>query len=89
MLHLLTLAVFVWSPSAYEALKSFNIFQLPSRTTLQSYTGVFLHEAGASLDTIAKQTEIFVSICEREGKSVPQSDGVLTSDEVKVITGLF
>ena len=72
--------MFVRSPSAYEALKSFNILQLPSRTTLQSYTGAFLHEAGASLDTIAKQTEIYrayVSTYEREGKSVPQSDGVL------------
>ena len=65
--------MFVRSPSAYEALKSFNILQLPSRTTLQSYTGAFLHEAGASLDTITKQTEIYrayVSTCKREGKSV-------------------
>ena len=62
------------------------------RTTLQSHTGAFLHEAGASLHTIAKQTEIYhayVSTCEREGKSVPKSDGVLIFDEVKVITGLI
>ena len=92
IMHLLALAIFVRSPSAYEALKSFNILQLPSRSTLQSYTGAFLHEAGASLDTIAKQTEMYrayISTCEREGKSVPQSDGVLIFDEVKVITGLI
>ena len=80
------------SPSAYEALKNFNILQLPLCTTLQSHTGAFLHEAGASLHTIAKQTEIYhayVSTCEREGKGVPKSDGVLIFDEVKVITGLI
>ena len=84
--------MYVRSPSAYEALKSFNILQLPSHTSLQSYTGAFLHEAGASLDTIVKQTEIYrayICTCEREGKSVPQSDGVLIFDEVKVITGLI
>ena len=83
--------MFVRSPSAYEALKSFNILRLPSRTSLQSYTGAFLHKAGAYLDAIAKQTEIYhayISTCER-GKSVPQSDGVLIFDKIKVITGLI
>ncbi|MCG8622792.1 MAG: hypothetical protein MJE68_12450 [Proteobacteria bacterium] len=41
------LAVFVRSPAAYEALKSFNILQLPSRATLQEYTGAFLDSPGA------------------------------------------
>ena len=30
------------SPSAYGALKSFGLLQLPSRSTLQEYTGAFL-----------------------------------------------
>ena len=34
------LAVFVRS-AAYEALKGFGLIQLPSRATLQAYTGVF------------------------------------------------
>ena len=42
----LALAVFVRSPAAYEALKSFNILQLPSRATLQAYTGALLDNLG-------------------------------------------
>ena len=40
------LAIFVRSPAAYEALKSFKLLQLPSRSTLQTYTSAFLDEAG-------------------------------------------
>ena len=42
------LAIFVRSPAAYEALKSFKLLQLPSRSTLQMYTSAFLDEAGNS-----------------------------------------
>ena len=42
----IALAVFVRSPAAYEALKSFKLLQLPSRATLQSYTGAFLDDPG-------------------------------------------
>ena len=38
--------MFVRSPAAYEALKSFKLLQLPSRATLQSYTGAFLDDPG-------------------------------------------
>ena len=31
--------VYTRSPAAYNALKSFGLIQLPSRTTLQAYTG--------------------------------------------------
>ena len=48
------LAVFSRSPAAYEALKSFNILQLPSQATLQSYTA-FLHEQGAGYHCISEQ----------------------------------
>ena len=58
----LALAVFVHSPSAYEALKSFDVLHLPSRSTLQAYTGAFLHEAGAALQSIAQQVEKFKSL---------------------------
>ena len=86
------LAVFVRSPAAYEALKSFNILQLPSRSTLQSYTGAFLHEAGAAAESIAKQVQMYeasIAKCKREGKLTPQSDGALIFDEVKVVSGLI
>lgn len=42
------LAIFVRSPAAYKALKSFKLLQLPSRSTLQMYTSAFLDEAGNS-----------------------------------------
>ena len=57
MLFLSALAVFVRSPTAYEALKSFGILQLPARSTLQAYTGCFLHESGAIWESISKQVE--------------------------------
>ena len=84
--------MFVRSPAAYEALKSFNILQLPSRSTLQAYTGAFLHEAGAAAESIAKQVKMYaasVPKCKKEGKLTPQSDGTLIFDEVKVISGLI
>ena len=56
---ILALAVFVRSPAAYKALKSFSILQLPSRATLQAYTGDFLHEAGAAVESIGKQVEVY------------------------------
>jgi len=85
------LAVFVRSPVAYEALKSFNIFQLPARNTLQAYTGCFLHEGGASWDSIAKQVEMFQQLKESQkvGKLEPLADGVLIFDEVEVISRLM
>ena len=44
--NLTALAVYVRSPAAYEALKSFNLLQLPSKATLQAHTGAFLDEPG-------------------------------------------
>ena len=83
--YLLVLAVFVGSPSAYEALKSFSILQLPSWATLQSYTGAFLHEPGASSQSIARQAKVYKSFqAERvkQGQHEPKVDGVLIFDEV-------
>ena len=79
-------------PTAYEALKSFNIMQLPSRTTLQSYTGAFLHEAGACNESISKQVtecKSFCCSCKAKGDTSPMSDGTLIFDEVKVISSLL
>ena len=59
IIHFAALAVFIRSPAAYEALKHFNILSLPSRSTIQAYTGAFLHEAGASRDSILKQVESY------------------------------
>lgn len=76
------------SPAAYEALKNFNILQLPSRATLQAYTGAFLHEA--AVESIGKQVEsyrIFQQSCEHKPR--PKNAGVLIFDEVKVVSSLM
>ena len=73
-------------------MKSFEILKLPARSTLQAYTGCFLHEGGASWESISKQTELFgqfKSSCEGSGKLVPKANGVLIFDEVKVISRLM
>ena len=88
----LALAVFIRSPAAYEALKSFDILQLPSRATLQAYTGAFQHEAGAATESISKQVEryrIFQKSCEAEKKRMTLPTGVLVFDEVKVVSSLM
>lgn len=43
---LIALAVYVRSPAAYDALKSFKILQLPCKATLQAYTGAFMDNPG-------------------------------------------
>ena len=89
---ILALAVFTRSAAAYEALKSFKILQLPSRSTLQSYTGAFLHEAGASSSCIAGQVTnfmIYKDECLKNGKRETKGDGVLIFDEVKVVCQLM
>lgn len=92
MYLLIALAVYVRSPAAYEALKSFDILQLPARSTLQAYTGAFLHEPGASCESIKDQIAQFVLYCQqrqKDGKKESQKDGVLIFDEVKVINRLM
>lgn len=86
------LAIFTRSPAAYEALKSFDVLQLPSRSLLQSYTGAFLHNPGTNSKCIADQVAqyvLFKAECEKLGKHSPKSDGVLVFDEVKVACQLM
>ena len=89
---LVALAVYVRSPAAYEALNSFNVLQLPSKSTLQSYTGAFLHDSGACNDSIiiqVTQYKAFCQSCQDKGGVLPMSDGVLIFDEVKVISSMI
>lgn len=90
--NIIALAVYIRSPAAYEALKSFGVLQLPCRATLQSYTGAFLHEAGANSSCIEAQVAQFLLHCQKrvsEGKKESMKDGVLIFDEVKVINRLM
>jgi hypothetical protein len=87
----MALAIFTRSPAAYEALKSFNILQLPSRSTLQAYTGAFLHQPGTNNECISDQVVQYLIHCrERErGKKKSEHAGVLVFVEVKVISRLL
>ncbi|XP_019856161.1 PREDICTED: uncharacterized protein LOC109584759 [Amphimedon queenslandica] len=88
----MALAVYSRSPAAYDALKSFGILNLPCRSTLQSYTGAFLHGPGAHSDCIEQQVAQFVLHCQQRvlnGKQESKKDGVLIFDEVKVISRLM
>uniref|UniRef100_A0A1X7TYF4 Uncharacterized protein n=1 Tax=Amphimedon queenslandica TaxID=400682 RepID=A0A1X7TYF4_AMPQE len=71
----ITLAVYAHSPAGYDALKSSNILQLPSRSTLQSYTGAFLHQPHANHDSISEQVAQYLLHChqrKQEGKEESQ-----------------
>ena len=88
----IALATFTRSPAAYEALKGFDILQLPSRSLLQSYTGAFLHDPGTKSKCIADQVAqyvLFKDECKKLGKHTPKSDGVLVFDKVKVACQLM
>ena len=64
-------------------MKSFGILQLPSKATLQAYTGAFLHEPEASSHCIAEQMGcyiIFNEQCRQSGKQEPKSDAVMIFD---------
>lgn len=81
ILYFVALAVYVRSPAAYKALQSFGILNLPSKSTMQAYTGAFMHDPGASSVCIAEQVARYVVF---KRKQEPKSDGVLIFDEVKV-----
>ena len=84
------LAVYSRSPSAYEALRSFKILQLPSASSLKSFRGTRLHEPGIHLaikQYVCEQQENYVKYkneLERRGQLVPLHEGILIFDEVKV-----
>ena len=86
------LAVYTRSPAAYKALHSFGILKLPSRSTMQAYSGAFMHAAGANSACIVDQVARYVAFkeeCRKNGKQEPKADGVLIFDEVKVACQLM
>ena len=86
------MAVYSRSSAAYDALKSFEILQLPSKATLQAYTGAFIHKPGARSKYIESQVAryvVFKEQCRYGSKQEPRSDGMLIFDEVKVACQLM
>ena len=80
------------SPAAYKALQSFGILKLPSKSTMQAYTGAFMHSPGANSVCIVDQVARYVAFkeeCCKNGKQEPKADGVLIFDEVKVACQLM
>jgi len=58
--------------------------RLPCRSTLQSYTGAFLHEAGSSVESISRQVGAYKSF-QQCIKGVRKPKAIIF-DEVKVIS---
>ena len=83
----LALAVYTRSPAAYEALKSFNILQLPSKCSLQAFLSENSSNPGVNEEKISQQKHLYDAFREKkrkEGKQEPRGDGILIFDEVKV-----
>ena len=88
----LAMAVYTRSPAAYDALKGFGILQLPSKATLQAYTGAIMHEPGARSECIESQVAHYVLFkvqCRVAGRQEPRLDAMLLLDEVKVACQLM
>ena len=83
------LSIYNRSPAAYEAFKSWEIFNLPSRSTLKQYSTTLHHNEGTYYDYIEHQRQLyddFTKQHEKEGFKKPLGEGVLILDEVKVIS---
>jgi hypothetical protein len=66
--------------------------QLPSRSTLQAYTGAFLHQPGSNHESISEQVSQHIVHCKerlQEGKMKSLGVGALIFDEVKVINRIL
>ena len=85
------MAIYVRSPSAFEAVKSLNILQLPSKRTLESFTSANTHQPGVSNEYLCEQWRNYQRHCSKiknEGKPKPVAEGLLIFDEVKVQNGV-
>ena len=84
------LAVYTRSTAAYEALRSFNILQLPSVSSLKHYTSANIEAPGTDeidkrLSSSKKQYEEHKKEWTARRKKEPLAEGVLIVDEVKVL----
>lgn len=81
------MAVYARSPAAYQALKSFNILQLPCKKSLQGFLSANQTEPGVNEEKIADQKRLYDAHTQRkvkEKKKAPLQKGILIFDEVKV-----
>ena len=76
------------SPVAYEALKSWGIFKLPSKSALKKFTTAHLQYAGPYYDFLKDEAEKYAAYKKEvvaRGWIEPNGEGALILDEVKVI----
>ena len=84
----IALSIYSRSPAAYEALKSWPIFKLPSTRSLKEYSTTLLHDSGPYIDYMQDQHakyQKFKDEWKSKGKPEPLGEGVLILDEVKVV----
>lgn len=80
--------MFTRSPAAYEALKSYQILNLPSVSSLKQFTSANTQAAGLNLPHLhdAKLTYAAYKVERKDqGFPEPKDTGVLVFDEVKVV----
>ena len=80
------LAIFTRSPAAFEALRSLKILQLPSRSSLESFTSANTQRPGVSCIYVKNGTH--KDKLSSENQLTPLVKGVLIFDEVKVQSGV-
>ena len=71
------------SPAAFEALKSLNILQLPSKSSLQAYLASHQNDPGAKEESLALQFNLYTQH-KAERKPTPTGDGIVIFNEVRV-----
>lgn len=84
----IALAIFTRSPSAYEALKSYQILKLPSVASLKHLTSANKQPTGLNLPHLhdAKQAyTVYKEEWKEQGFLEPKEYGGLIFDEVKVV----
>ena len=87
----LALAVYTRSPAAFEALRSFNLLQLPGISTLKAYTSSQVEKPGEVELRLRNECLRYEEIKEHHraaGNKVPLGEGALIVDEVKVAAKL-
>lgn len=88
----IALSIFSRSPAAYKALKSFNIFKLPSASTLKKRSQVYDNTPGINHNYLCEQQQKYEELkiqTQNKGSPIPKGDGLLIFDEVKVIEKLI
>ena len=84
----IALSIYCRSPSAYESLRSWDIFKLPTKSSLKQFTTALLQDSGPYFGYLKDQTVKYSNYkeeCIKDGRKEPIGEGVLILDEVKVV----